>query len=482
MNERKVLEVTYTSFDASYQNGSLRYIRGFQDANCAAPATVGTLDDPRSAGFPMRPDVRDTKVFSFAYRGEVRFLACKVFTTQVGSASQAGKWSLLMAPTPPLGAWAVLAKDIQLKDKAGNLILANPFGLAQVGHTLYIAEYDNKKIWSLGVNELNGLGDGEEYALTEDPVDLSANVKADAKGQAIIALTPASGSASLFVLFTVSRVNATNPADLEHDSGILVRLNVDNNGDYVFNAKVTVGLNPQELVPVAKTNGDSYLLIPAVGGMQNAGLSNGTESNITCVSSFGDWEDYEEEVAPILLTGDEDGTYDFHDLGASYRADNNGVVYILTLIYAAGYAGTNWQLYRITVADLLGLNKQTIGEAITAGKLTLIDWGEEDPGYFWQLLYETGSDVNNDRLYFFRGSALMVCPAKAYPAHPVTPVPPDNSYRYFGIGERDGDIGGVNVDWADLSIETVSQIAAGHSLKRSVQANVPAGAISEEEN
>jgi hypothetical protein len=158
-------------------------------------------------------------------------------------------------------------------------------------------------------------------------------------------------------------------------------------------------------------------------------------------------------------------------------------VYILTLIYAEDYAGTNWQLYRITVADLLGLSEQTIGQAISAGKLSMIDYGEEDPGYFWQLLYETGSDSTKDRLYFFRGSALLVCPALAYPAtHPVNPVPPDASYRYFNVGERDGDIGGAVVDWADVSAETVNQIAAGHSLKHSVQANIPAGAISPEED
>jgi hypothetical protein len=484
MNERKVLELSYTSFDSQYTNGSLRYIRGFQDANSSAnPVTVGTLDDPRSAGFPMRPEVADTKIFSFAYRGEVRFLVCKV-----GSGSQAGKWSLLMAPTPPLGAWAILARDIQLKDKSGNFVLANPYGAAQAGRTLYIPEYDSKKVWSIGVNELNGLEDNADYTLSADPLDLGipapgAALPANAQGQAIIALSPATGSPSVFVLFTVSTVTSNPPPQLTQDPGILARLTVGSNGVLSYDTKVTVGRNPQELVPVTDNSGVTRILIPAIGGMQKAGSSNGGDSNITSVPAFGSWSSYAQIGAPVLLKGDGGSTggatYDIHDLGASYRANNgDGFVYILTLIYAAGYAGTNWRLYRITVADLLSLSNTTISDALDAG-LESKDSGMGTSGYFWQLLYETGSDDTKDRLYFFRGAALLVCPAKAYPATVAT-VPPNASYRYFNVGEKDGDIGGDVVDWADLSIETVNQIAAGHSLKRSVQASVPKGA--EEEN
>jgi hypothetical protein len=482
MNERKVLEVTYTSLDTGYINPSLRYIRGFQDADSSAnPVTVGTLDDPRNSGIPMRPNTRDPKIFSFAYRGDVFFLLCRVVTTTVGDPSDEGRWSLIMAPTPPLGAWALMARDILLKDSNGNSVLANPYGLVQIGNTLHIVEYDTQKIYSLGANQLNGLPDNDEFTLDQDCVDLSDDLnEPDAKAQAIIAMTPATGNPIVAVLFTVSVV--TNPATqaVIQKSGILARLNVSAAGVLSYDTQVFVGMNPQELVPVAKSNGDAYLLIPAIGGMQKDGSSNGTYSNISCVPAFGAWT-YPLNTAPVLLKGDASGTYDFHDLGASYRADSDGFVYILTLIYAEDYAGTNWQLYRIKVGDLLGLNDQSIGQAISAEKLSLIDSGAGATGYFWQLLYETGSSAVKDRLYFFRGSALLVCPAKAYPASPVNPNPADGSYRYFNTGEADGDIGGYNVDWADLSVETVNQIAAGHSLKRSVQASIPPGAASEED-
>jgi hypothetical protein len=468
MNERKALEVTYTSLDGDFRNPTVRYIRGFQDANSGTP-TVGTLDDPRNAGIPLLPDTKDPKIFSFSYRGDVFFLLCRVVTPVVGDPSTEGRWSLIMAPTPPLGAWALLARDITLKAN-GTAVLANPYGLAQIGNTLYIIEYDTQRIYSLGVNELNGLPDGADFVLDGPRVDLTAQLaEPDAKAQAIIAMTPASGSPIVAALFTVSAVDDPDEPELIHKNGILARL-VFVNGVLTYDTKVYVGKNPQELVPVM-----DKLLIPAIGGMQKAGASNTTNTNISCVSTFGSWSGYG-GTAPILVTGDQSGTYDFKAIGASYRQDGQGWVYILMLINNAGFVSTNWQLYRIKIVDLLALNNVNIG-SIPAGKIAMIDWGEEDPGWFWELLYETADTSTKDRLWFFRGSAILSCPALAYPDHPVSHTEPSNgSYRYFDFGEKDGNIGGANIDWADLTIETVRQIAAGHSLKRGARAATPAGA------
>jgi hypothetical protein len=478
MNERKVLEVTYTSLDGNYKNPSLRYIRGFQDADSSTPS-AGTLDDPRNSGIPLLPETRDPKIFSFAYRGDVFFLLCSVVTPIVGQASTEGRWSLIMAPTPPLGAWALMARDILLQDNNNNSVLDNPFGLAQIGNTLYIVEYDTQRIYILGANELNGLPDGATHELDKPSVDLSVLLdESDAKGQAIIAMTPATGDPIIAILFTVSHVQSTSPVVVVQDPGILVRLTLTSAG-LVNGTKVFVGRNPQEIVPVTGSNGTS-LLIPAIGGMQKAGASNGTNSNISCVPAYGAWT--LDSTAPVLLTGDDsqDGC-DIKDVAASYRANNGaGVVYILALINNADFVSTKWQLYKTTVDYLLSLTEATISEVL-GNAFVSIDNGTESPGWFWELLYETADDPAKDRLWFFRGSAILACPALAYPAFPVNPTPPDASYRYFNTGEKDGDIGGANVDWADLTIETVRQIAAGHSLKRGVRASVPAGAKGSEE-
>jgi hypothetical protein len=376
-----------------------------------------------------------------------------------------------MAPTPPLGAWALLARDIKLKAN-GVAVLANPYGLAQIGNTLYIVEYDTQRIYSLGVNELNGLPDGAEFTLDEPCVDLTAQLnEPDAKAQAIIAMTPATGNPIVAVLFTASAVDDPDDPELTHKRGILARLIVGATGTLTYDAKVLVGRNPQELVPVM-----DKLLIPAIGGMQKEGSSNGLNTNISCVSIFGSWSGYAQNTAPILVTGDPSGTYDFKAIGASYRQDGQGWAYILMLINNAGFVSTNWQLYRIKIVDLLALNNVRIGSIPTA-KITMIDWGVEDPGWFWELLYETADAPTKDRLWFFRGGAILSCPALDYPDHPVSSTEPSNgSYRYFDFGEKDGDIGGANIDWADLTIETARQIAAGHSLKRGGRAAVPAGA------
>jgi hypothetical protein len=259
----------------------------------------------------------------------------------------------------------------------------------------------------------------------------------------------------------------------------LARLTVSGVGALTYDTKITVGPNPQEIVPVADSN-DTYLLVPAIGGMQNGGSSNGVKSIISCVPAYGDWSTtaYPNGVAPVLLTGDASGAYDFKDVAASYRADNSGgVVYILTCINDTGFYSTSWKLYKTTVGVLIGLSNKTIAAAVQDGNLTEVDWATGSPGWFWELLYETGDDDTKDRLWFFRGSAILACPALAYPARPVSVNNPANgSYRYFNFGEKDGQIGGANIDWADLTIETVRQIEAGHSLKRGVRASVPAGA------
>ncbi|MDR3147352.1 MAG: hypothetical protein LBU00_03120 [Treponema sp.] len=478
------LLLTYSVLNKGYKNGQVRFLRGQQDADSATPS-AGTVENPRDTGIPMLPTVADPKIFSFAYRGDVRFLLCKVNTPVPGTPSVEGLWSLLLAPTPPYGVWGPLARDIVLKDSSGNAVLANPYGVAQNGDTLYIAEYDSQKVYALGVNELNGLADGASYTLTKPVLDLgpgtTANLPANAKAQAIITLTDANKKVWVFVLYIVANASGST-----HQNGVLVRLSANSSGnlsyDTTANNKVNVGRNPQEIIPVTETNGNITLLIPAIGGMQQTGSSNGTNSNITFVPAFGAWSYGLSNTAPVLLTGDpmpssgEPTVYDIRAIAAPSRADSNGVVYILTGTMGEYYT-MNWALYKTTVGTLLSI--QGTPTLSTSG-LTAVDSDTGSMTIFLDILYENGETSAQDRLWFFRTTPLLVCPAAAYPASP-SPTPPTQAYRFFDYGESEGNIGGYNVDWADLSIETVRQIAAGTSLKRSVRALKVKAASDEEE-
>jgi hypothetical protein len=457
MSEKKLL-LTYSVLDAVYKNSSLRFLRGLQDAT-SSPANIGTISIPRDTCVPLLPTDPDPKMFSYAYKGEARVLLAKVVTPVSGSAANT-TWTLLAPAAPPYGPWATLARDITLQDSLGNVIATNPYGVAQVGDWLYIVDYDAKKIYTVGVNELNGLPTGSTYALSQAPLDLSANLPADAKGQAIIALQ--NGSTSyLFALYI------TLNSSYVHSAGTLVRLTVNaTTGAPSYNLKSTTGLNPQEIIPLIRdntTNPTTYVVVPCVGGsQQGGGATNGALSMIQSLPAFI-------PVWPTTLTtnivGDPSGTpgsYDIFNLAGTIRVGDSGIVYILTYDYDNNYTATDWQLYSTTIGNLLG----QINTALSGANFISVDSGSGTPGYFWNILFENSDDLGSDRLWFFEGSALLVNPALAY-----TPAPQsDPANKFYPIGNAAGQIGGENVDWADLTIETVNQAAAGVSLKRSVQA------------
>jgi hypothetical protein len=473
MSDKQVL-VTYSALDDAYSNGSVRYARGLRDAAAGTP-TVGTIDNPSDTGVPLLPADGDPKMFSFVYKGEARMLLAKVTTTP-GALPSTCTWTMLAVPDPAYGDWNTMAKDITLQYDGVN-VATNPYGVAQVDEWLYIIDYDSQTIYTLGINEINGLPHGTTYQLTHAPFDLGPTggeyLPDTAKGQAIIALSY-DGTNFLYALYI--DVDATG---MDHQPGHLVRMTVGGRTiTPVYNAQLTVGLNPQEIVPVTRTNGTTALLVPAVGGAQQAGLTNGTESNITSVPAFGSWTD----PAPVLITGDSAPAtrpaYDIHAIAAPMRGDDAGVVYILTLEYGAGYNGTDWALYQTTVSDLFDLKQET--KISDAGFNRVEGVVGDAAGYFWSILYENGDAADNDRLWFFRGTPLLVTPASAYLSPQPAPTPAN---EYFPAGNTAGEIGGVNVDWADLTAETLSQAAAGVSLKRGFRSVIkaPKAAKAEEE-
>jgi hypothetical protein len=471
MNDKQVL-MTYSVLNNLYSNGSIRYVRGLQDAASGTP-DVGTIDTPSDTGLPLRPTVADPKVFSYGYKGEARFLIAKV-TTSAGTIPSTDTWTLVAVPDPAYGGWNTLAKDITLHYSVD--VATNPYGVAQIGDWLYIVDYDSQKIIRLGVNELNGFTDGSTISLKEAPYDLSVasqgGLSSDAKGQAIIALSDG-GTNYLYALYTVS----SDPSD-HQDPGILVRLTVDASGAPAYDTKTQVGPNPQEIIPVTPSGSGTQLLIPAIGGIQNPGATNGILSNIISVPAFAasPWP----AAATVLVTGNASTgptpAYDFHSIAAALRPDDNGFVYILTIDYAAGYKGTDWALYRTTVSHLLGL-AAIVAPTIAQAGFTLVDSGNEPSGYFWSILFENGEIAANDRLWFFRGTPLLVTPALVYTAPPQTSV----ANKFFDFGNAKGQIGGDNVDWADLTIETLRQAAAGVSLKRGFRSVIKAPKALEEE-
>jgi hypothetical protein len=460
----KQLLLGYTVLDAAYQNGRFMEVLG---ENPGTSGNLSNIDNPKNTGISLGGTTSDPVIFSYAWNpSAVRVLLGKITTTAGTIPSMSCAYSLFESPdqTAAVGTWKALGTDMELL-YGGTKVATNPHGVAHIGDTLYIVDYDTKKVYLVGANELTGKPN--PYTLLTAPFDVgvAAGLPDGAKGQGIIALSNG-GQSYLYVLYIVADDSATS-----HDPGILVKLAVAN-GSLSFVDRVEVGLNPQEIIPVTNGNGTVSLLIPAIGGMQGSS-TNGTESTIVSVPAFAS-----SFTATPLLTGDS-ASYDIRVIGASAQANNNSLVFILTANFTSDWLGVNWKLYQTTVSKLLGAGGITLSAAVTNQTLSIADQGttafsDYSGVYFLDLLYENAVQANGkERLWFFRGSPLVVTVADAY----GSPTQTGNAYNFYTVGSESGQLGGKNVNSADLFAETIRQAAAGVSLKRGVRATkVPAAA------
>ncbi|MDR0597216.1 MAG: hypothetical protein LBG14_01770 [Treponema sp.] len=498
VEENKFL-ITFTNMDQGFQEGTLMYIAGKEDAT---KGNLGTIVLPKPAdGVSIDPQLPDPVVFSYTTtttgsNGE-DVINLRVVLVKIDSDANPLRPSTctvtVLAPAVD-GAWTSLSTDIALVLSDGTTpALRNPHGLAQNGDYLYFVDYESRLIVVIGKSAL----EGATTSLAVQTLDLSVPVgqggagldNDTAKGQAIIAL-----GAKLYALYINADAEAT-----EHDPGTLIRLDINSTtGMPAYSAKIAVGLNPQSIIPVVKTvdtTNTVYLLVPAIGGPQDyEGGTNGTDSNISAIEAEGTWPTTLGATAPIVVTGDdytpptkiaEPGSkdapapstataYDIHAIGAAMR-DGSSQLFILTQVYTGDAKDAFWMLYQTSVNDFLKLLTLT-GAPLTLTAATQsqeVEFEKLDEGiaqspdpqfadaiYFWDILYEQSANPDNDeedRLWLLLGSPFLVTKAEAY-ASPNTPFA--NPYVMFS------GFGGVNVNSVDLIIETLHQAEREVSLKR----------------
>jgi hypothetical protein len=453
--------MAYSVLDNRYQNGLLKKIEG---EPAAATAEVASIQDPDDTFVPIRAGESDPKVFSYAYGQDPAILVAKVTTPPGWGVQPSSCKYTLAAPKAGVGtAWKVLARDIVLKS-GGEEVATNPFGVAQVGNWLFLIDFDSPKIYQLGVNELNRLPDGEEHELAYtpfDPNDEGAGLPPLAKGQAIIAAQDSAGNPFLFALYIVADIT-TKPYPT-YSLSRLVKIEVD--PDYgILSVAGTVDnltYNAQELIYINNFDGSPGLLIPALGGPQQyTGYSNGEDSKLQLVRPFAS-----PMTVKDLLKGDPlalpPTAYDIRAVAAAPDTSGASPIFILTGTMDTAY-NQNWRLYA-TTADLLKTTNDTaLSAAVTADTIWQSDGGLGSPGNYWDIYYENGTTPGSpagDRLWFLRGSPIVIGATPGFPNNPKT----------FAVGYDQGQIGGVNVDSAALVSETMKQAAKGLSLKRGLR-------------
>ncbi|MDR0597891.1 MAG: hypothetical protein LBG14_05230 [Treponema sp.] len=474
-----------TALNQGYKKAKVMAVSGKDGA-------ATNINDPVDSGYAVAATVEDPVLHSFiAGDGDLRVLLAKIATSE--PAPSTCTYTLLKPSNMNIENWSnAEAEDIVLQ-YSGTNVATNPHGLAQVGDKLYIVDYDSQKIVILGNSELQNTA--VSHPVTP-PFDLGPNGEGElppsARGQAIIALKNKAGASFLFALY----LNYTSTGD--PDSGILVRLTVGSGGVLAYNAKVTVGINAQEIWPIVKgtEDADVLLLVPALGGTQKNGASNGTASRISAVPAFGTWPS--SGTATPIVTGDPPASpsttyagptpsFDIRVVVSSLRATGTAPVYILAADFTEDWRGADYRLYKTTVADLFALytnapaTPPTISSLAvpTTGCLTVVKGGQvysaAEPtmpfGIFYlALLFQTSADEENERLYEFLGSALTISSAKRYGARAIT----------FGLGTDPGQVGGDNVNSAILLAETIRQYEEEHSLKNNAT-SIKIAAVSGEE-
>jgi hypothetical protein len=466
---------TYVGENWQYRNARLMYIAGKQDAR---PGTVGTLVSPQQAeGIVIDSGIPDVKSFSFTWKGQLRQLLVKI-NSKGGNPSSC---TVRLVKPRAKGTWKSLSGDVVIGVQNGQVftpLLFNPRALAQWGDLIFLIDYESQSIVILGADELEGMAGN--YTPIKTPFSLESFLaEENAKGQAIVIL-----GNKLYALYLVTNAGAT-----QHWPGILCSLDIGSDGNLTIGTRTSVGMNPQAIIPVSDDT-NIQLLIPAIGGRQDEmGVTNGLDSNISCVPVIGVWP----VTAKVLITGDAAKSggskskavvptvYDIHAVAAGTRGRSN-MLYVLTQSYSEDDDGDQvayWRLYMITVGQFLDYGQLSTPPTLSsAAGLEAIDEGSVTsiiPGgvYFWDLLYAQTDEVSDagDLLWVALGTPILVTrAAKGGYGAPDASTEDDeveNAYVMFGFN------GGNNVNHIDLTIEAVNQAKRGGcSLKRSLYGSV----------
>jgi hypothetical protein len=465
--------MTYTVLDGAYEKGMLRRIEG----QTGGPALV---NNPTDTGYGLDPKADgDPMVYSYiGADGTAHILLVRVNSVSLGDTT----YTVLKPVVGASNLWQVYENNGKKLENikftlSGAAVLGNPQSLAQVkvgnDRFIYLVEYDSGRVYGINVADFETgtwSATSVEYALTPalSVVGINPPSGFTSHGVSIIALQ-VSGSHFLFALYmTVDDPWANAP---NYQQSTLVKLSVGSSGALTAAGNVVVGRNATGLVPVG-SGANLSLLVPAIGGKQNYGANNGSSSNIYKVPVSLTGMTIPLTGGPLSSSLTVNSTYDIKMVAASSDGSN---IYVLTGCYSTSY-DTFWRLYKLSLSDLNGSNVPLNNSSIAA---KAVDSSSGAPGYYWAVLYENSAG----RLWFLKGSPIIVTPGSTYPTNPV-PTPPSppsaqpDDYRYFDIGYVDGTIGGMNVNSVDLTGEMVALAKTDVSVSTIFRAYQPPHVVS----
>jgi hypothetical protein len=445
------LLLDYTALDAAYKNGKFRFVAGDNAApSIADPADV-ELDviKPTTDGDPV--------LFSYLKGSSPRALLVNINTNFDVPPTSTGKYTVCVPDTSasPI-TWKLLndgalAKDITLVNAGGSPVAGNPHGIAAIGNYLYTVDYDSPYIYRLDITAFEGKAAGSNYQVTTafnvTPYLPTTPSGLYHHGAALISLTTIVEEEPvtyLYALFTSATLDSYGYPDV-YAASTVIRFIVNTSTGAIINpVYVRVGQNATGLIP-AGSGSTASILVPAIGGKQNYGSTNGTASNLTQVTNI-----FATLGATTRITGDNStslsstGNYDIMGFAVSANGNN---AYILLVTYNANTQAC-WRLYKGTLANILAVTNAQISQVTTLTSVATV-FGDT-AGYYWEILYD--NTVTNGRLWFLKGTPIRVNAGNNYDT-----LLKDIKYPL------DGSVAG-NVNGADLIGEMLYQAAQGVTL------------------
>jgi hypothetical protein len=453
----------------TYKNGKFRFFKG----DIGGPQdVVDPPEDTTGLNFIQSTD-EDPVVFSFMNEAvtpaQPLALVC-VIATDFGTGKSTGRY-YVCKPTIVNNniSWTLLAGPITLKFGPGTAaveVAGNPHGVAQVGTSLHIQDYDNLNnvpyIYTVSIAALVGAGTAASnvtvtrtaVTMTDPPFDGSAIPH----GNGLIALTDPSNTSKtyLYAVYNGAIENASHmPTD--YVNGVVVRL--DSSDMATDQISVEVGENAMGLVPLpipaplpgpSGTTSGLAIAVPCLGGTYKTNATNGADSKLFSITNIF----ASTMTATAAIVGDstttltEEGTRDFKSVTFS---EDGLFGYVLTVTYDSnGFAW--WKIYQTTAANILGANGVVFQDAIKNNLLVFLEGSLTGNGSDWEVVYENEATPVDGRLWFVQGSIFRVSQGSLYSV----------SHDFVQLYDNTTKKGYINS--ADLIREMIYQYGKGHSI------------------
>jgi hypothetical protein len=486
-------KITALMGDEEYTNFKIVHIDGDDPGT---DGNLGSLGNPvKVTSFAIDPLEEDPKGHSYLYPNgaggyKLRYMIETIETPSPPGGTSTSKFTQAEVTTAGgVETWTTIGgKNITLK--YNNVSVAgNPYGfvkaLLAADTRLYFGDFDSPKVWFVGGNAFVGVADNGSLTLSA-PIDL---------GSLIPRYPPAPRPAYAPHIQALSIVHGTVDGDTTGEADYLlvliarsltvgktygpsllarVKLDPTTGGAVEMSILDGLGLNAVSLTLVKDMDGRFQGVVGSIGGEQQAGTNNGDESKIEAVNIFaatmtkvtclvGDEFDPEKPFAP---------TGDFRTTAVKLNAGNGDEMAVLTGNFNQNFSRFEWAIHVGVTGNILSSRDKTINEALADGVTLVTIASGSNPGNYWDIAVETGPAGQTNRIWFLRGSEVVVA------AFPVTSPRRELVYP---TGEETGQMQGYNMNGADATFNTLMEANLPHSSKTKLSSIPPVIPEEEEE-